>query len=345
MAITAALIAGGASLASAGIGAVAGSAANQRGNQDARSVDLAQLQDARNNEAYIQQLNSLMLQNSRAGFQDSEGNTLRYDPATNTYVSALGQQPADARRAALNAQIERDTTDQSQARRVNEAAERRALEAEPALDSYRRQIAGYQPITGSQLGDMLQQRGAMASNDAYRPLIQQALTQAQRTGSASGPIIADIGRQSAADLRKNAIDSMIQGQTSAGDINKSNLGTLGNAYGTLSAGAQPSLQFPGIATDDQNKTMAQMAMQRAELGVTAGANAGRNTALAGDAAGKAAAAVPTPDTNDASRTLNSLGQQIGPAVTNALKTFKDAGGTFGSGTTENDRLAIQQGNS
>ena len=350
MATLAALIAGGASLASAGIGAAATLSANNRGQQESRGLQLAQLQDARNNQAYQQQLASLMLQQGRAGYTDSEGNSLRYDPATNTYVSALGEQPAAARRAQLGAQIQRDTTDMTQAGRVNTAAERRALEAEPALDTYRRQISQYQPITGSQLGDLLQQRGATATNDAYRPLIQQALTQAQRTGSASGPIISEVGRQSAADLRKNAIDSQIAGMTSAADINKSNLGTLGTAYNTLSSGAQPTLQFPSIATDDTNKTMANLAAQRAQLGVLSGSEAGKNVNTAASIGQTSSAGVSPQDTNDLSRTLQGLGQ-VGKN-TILSKDAIDAFGTIGksifgpsTSAAENDRIAIASGNS
>ena len=334
MAITAALIAGGASLASAGIGAAASASANQRGNQDSRSLQLAQLQDARNNEAYVNAINALMLQQSRAGFVDSEGNAIRYDPATNQYISTLGPQPAAARRASLEAMIQRNTQDQADARRANMAAEARSLRAASASEPFLHQIENYQPVSGSQLGSLLQERGAIATNDAYRPIIQEALMQAARQKTAGGQIIADVGRQSAADLRKNAIDSMIAGETNAANINRTNLGTLADTYTAMNANATPQLQFPGIATDDTNKTMATLAAQRAQLGVDAGRFAGANATGATTAAGNAAGAVSTPDTNETARALAGLSNQIVPGVKSGLDLYKQIKDLFPTSTIE-----------
>lgn len=329
MALTAALIGG--TVISSGLGIASALSANQQGNQEARGGDLAQLQDARNNEAYQQALNSLLIQQGRSGFRDSEGNELAYDPSTNTYTSKLGALPGAARQAQLGAQISRDTTDQTQANRVNEAAEGRSLRAATSAEPFLNQINNYRPVSGTELGGLLQERGAIATNDAYRPLIQQALTQAQRTGSAAGPIISDVGRQSSADLRKNAIDSMIAGKTGAADINAKNLGTLTGAYTALNANANPTLQFPGIQTDDTNKTMANMAAQRAQLSTSGLAAAGSNANTATRVAGLANDSIATPESNQQAATLKGLGDIFTP---DKIKTIADLADRFGKPKTE-----------
>jgi hypothetical protein len=91
-------------------------------------------------------------------------------------------------------------------------------------------------------------------------------------------VLAQLQRESADGLRKSIIDSTIAGYTNAGDINKSNMSSLLGKYSTLNANATPSFNYPGIATDDTNKTLANLAAYRAAQG--------------GDAATKAATGVP-----------------------------------------------------
>ena len=91
MALTAALVMGGLTAA----GGIASSAiqAGSRGAGQRTDLYDQNLQFARDNATNAQIQNALINQLARAGYTDSQGSSLRFDPATGQWVQTLGQLP------------------------------------------------------------------------------------------------------------------------------------------------------------------------------------------------------------------------------------------------------------
>lgn len=363
MAVTAALIAGGAAVAGAGINAY-GLSQSGRGAQQSTNVDAAALAQAQNdavqariNAAYTSKL-------GQAGYTDNAGNSYSYDPATNTWVSTVSPQDlavkaaADQATIAANqATITRNTTDMDTARRANALAmaanqrvtaanERTDLanaRAQPMIDAAQRRLAAFQPISGNQLGSLLGTTAANANTTAYTPIIQDTLRQFARTGTAAGPVLADIGRRSSADLRQSLIDAQVQGMTQAAGINNANRQglqtdlTTAIASGNQSTPQQQSFQglsFPGIATPTQNTSTKDMltALQNRATG-SAYASALGNSSITGadqqglDASKTLAGSIPLTSPSLIGAT------QAGQSITDYLKSgdFKSLYGAITGG--------------
>ena len=262
MAVTAALIAGGAGLASAGIGA-ATSLAGGRGTGQRLDFTQAMLAQAQNDaiQARINAANTTRL--GQAGYTDSQGNSYSYDPGTNSWVSTLGPQATQVQNAADQASIARNTTDLRQAQGANARADINASRAQPLIDAAQRRLAAFRPISGSDLGSLLGETAANANTTAYRPLIQDTLRTFARTGTAAGPVLADIGRRSSADLRQSMIDAQVQGMTQAGNINNQNRQGLATDLSSAITAGTPQFQYPGIVPSTNTKDMLTALQNRA----------------------------------------------------------------------------------
>jgi hypothetical protein len=327
MAVTAALIAGGATLAGAGINA-ATSAASGRGAGQATSYDAAALAKAQNdalqariNAAYTTKL-------GQAGYTDSQGNSYSYDPGTNSWVSTLGKLPAQVQTAADQAAISRNTTDLAQAQGANARADMNAARAQPLIDAAQRRLANFQPTTGSGLGALLGETAANANTTAYRPVIQDTLRTFARTGTAAGPVLADIGRRSSADLRQSMIDAQVQGMTQAGNINNQNRSGLATDLASAQTAGTPQFQYPGIVPSTNTKDMLTALQNRATGAAYSSALGNASVTQADqqglDASKTLASSIPLTDP-----TLLGLGQ-AGKSITDYLGSgsFKDLYGTL-----------------
>jgi hypothetical protein len=263
MAVTAALISGGLAAAGAvGSAAINASKSNSGAVQN-QDIQYQQLNDARNN-AYNQALvQALINQRSVAGQTDSFGSTIRYDPATNQWVSALGPLPQAATTAAMQAGISRNTTDREQAQLANQDAARRATLAGSAADTAQRNLSSFRPMGSDQLVGLLQQQATLAQNNTFRPLVADTLRQFARTGTAAGPVLGQIGKDQATNLRQSLIDAQIKGMTSVNDINQQRRQGLEQSAANTATLANPQFQYAGIAPSGVDNTMAQTVSQRA----------------------------------------------------------------------------------
>jgi len=262
MAVTAAIISGVAALGSAGIGAY--TALNSgRGTGQSISIDAAQLAQAQNDaiQARINAANTTRL--GQAGYTDSSGNSYQYDPGTNSWVSTLGKLPQQVQTAADQAAIARNTTDLRQAQGANARADLNAARAQPLIDAAQRRLANFRPMSGSDLGGLLSETAANANTTAYRPLIQDTLRTFARTGTAAGPVLADIGRRSSADLRQGLIDAQIKGIAGAADINNANRQGLATDLSSAITAGTPQFQYPGIVPSTNQKDMLTALQNRA----------------------------------------------------------------------------------
>lgn len=277
-----------AALASAGVGigstlfGGAGSGTTQR-----TSIDEAQLAQARQDAINAQIRGAYTTRLGQAGYTDSQGNSYSYDPATNSWVSTLGKLPAQVQTAADQAAISRNTTDLRQAQGANARADMNAARAQPLIDAARRRLENFQPMTGSGLSALLGETAANANTTAYRPIIQDTLRTFARTGTSAGPVLADLGRRSSADLRQGMIDAQVKGMTAAPEINNANRQGLQTDLSSAITAGTPQFQYPGIVPSTNTHDMLAALANRA--GSAAYSSALGNQAITGANAGRQAA--------------------------------------------------------
>ena len=285
---------------------------NTQGPQQ-EQINQGALTAAQGNDAYQRALSTLINQRSIAGYQDDLGSSLRYDPATNTWVSTLGALPKAEQTAASQAAISRNTTDLRTAQEANRAASLRASQANPAYDSAIRALSQFRPQSSEDIGNIVSGQAINANSATMRPLIESTLTNFARGEQNAGRPLADIGRQSYSNLRDALTTGRMQALSGTDQLNNARRQGLEGAATTAAGLANPSLQFSGIQPSDQSKTMAQLLASRAATASTAPAfgAAGVNTAAGQSQAAfkNLAAGVPDPnaDINSANAALKTLG--------------------------------------
>lgn len=295
------------------IGTAAGAAKSIFGGnpQGAAQQGLSQqeLEAARANQIQQSLITALANQRAVAGSSDSFGTTLRYDPATNTWVSQLGPLPEAAQRASDQAGITRNTTDLQQVELANREAARRAALAAPAADTAQRNLQTFRPMSQDQLVGLLQDKATTAANLSYRPLIEDTLRTFARTGTAAGPVLAKIGQGEADNLRRSLIDAQISGMTATDQVNNSRRQALESTAANTAALANPSFQASGITPSTASSALATLLGSRANNAgfVTEGSGQGANTAakLTTDAFGNAIKNV-TPPSNGLTTGLGQI---------------------------------------
>jgi hypothetical protein len=315
MAATIAAIIGATASAAGAIGGLT------RQNPKVQESDLGQqqLNLARNNMYNQALVQALVNQRAVAGSSDAFGSSMRYDPATNTWVSDLGPLPKAADTAAMQAGITRNTTDVQNQELANREALRRAAMAAPAADTAQRELQQFRPMQSGDLAGLLQQRATTAANETFRPLVSDTLRAFARTGTAAGPVLGQIGRVQADNLRKSLIDSQISAMTGVEGINAQRRQGLETTAANTANLANPNLQAGGVVSSSNNNALATALASRANAaGYTTAAGAtGPNNALRG--------------TMDA--TTGAIGNLPDPnfSLNQGLTGLKDIGTMFGKG--------------
>ena len=324
------LLAGGAAVASAA------GAQNRQPQQSA--LAMRQLQDAEANTRYQQALNALATRRSTAGYQDSFGSSLQYDPATNTWISTEGQLPQTADLSALLNTIARNTTDAGQQRFANARASQRATLAEPGADRAIRDFNIYQPVNANEITGALTTQAANANSDAYRNVLADTLRQFSRTGTAAAPVIASIGSKSANDLRSSLVDARLKGMGAADEINRSRIGTLGSTAATASGLASPQFQAAPFQASNRGDILTQLEAQQSRTAAIAPVYGGENVnrALGGEQTATNAAISNVPNPNFGLNKIGELGSTIGNLTDPKGKFMTGLETLFGSGTTKTD---------
>ena len=258
MALIAALIGGAASLGAAGIGAMSrgGGGGGQQGvSQDELNFNKQQL------AAQMQQ-QALANQRAVAGTRDSFGTTVKYDPYTNTWTTDEGPLPQASDTAAQQSAITRNTTDLQQQELVNALAMRRAGLAAPAADAALRDLQSFRPMRQDELAGLLTQQSTDAARAAYDPLRADTLRAVARTGSAAGPVLAQLGKSEADNLRQSLRENLITAMTQTEGINQQRRAGLENAAANTNALATPSIGQVGLA-NPATAQLGQLGAQRA----------------------------------------------------------------------------------
>lgn len=320
-----------AGIASAGTGIARALGGNNADAQEKFNILAQQLADARANATNAQIAGAGINQLARAGFSDSFGSGLRFDPATGQWISTLGPLPKAAQTASDMATILRNTVDVRQAQAANEQSGLQAARAQPLIDSARMRLSQFKPMTTDELSGLLGESAVNANNAVYRPLVADTLRSFARTGTAAGPVLADIGRRSAADLRQSLIDARVAGLKNVGDINTQTRQGLQSDLATAQQAGTPQFQYPQLATNNPNNLMLTLLNDRAKsAGYTSalGQNAATEAIKAASAAAPGAAGA-VPNSNQGLDNLTSAAGQLKSLVTG--NDFKNAFGSLFGG--------------
>src|SRR5215469_1964403 len=321
-------------LGSAGIGAAAAGNTGKSGAQRDLSIgELLQEQQNARQQALVQ---ALVAQRAVAGQQDAFGSTIRYDPATNTWISALGPLPKAADTAAYQAAINRDTVDQQQQALVNRVNMMRAAQAGPAADQAIRNLTNFRPMQRDALTGLLSQQGIEAARQSYDPLRADVLRSVARTGTAAGPVLRELGLGEAQNLRNTLRDSLIGSMTNVDQINTARRAALENTAINTGQIATPTIGQAGATTPAAGTALASAVQQRAANApyTTAAGSYGANTAqnIAGLGTSRAISNVP-PTTGGlvgASNALKQIGDWAKTPGNTGLQGLLDAFGLGGS---------------
>jgi hypothetical protein len=328
---------------------------NQQQVQD-NSLQMRALQDAENNQRNQALVQALINQRSVAGTQDQYGGGTRYDPATNTWVSTQGGLPGKASTAAMQAAISRNTTDLRQAQFANEQEAVRAARAAPTADAAGRELANFRPMGSDQLVGLLGQQATLANNATFNPLVADTLRSFARTGTSAGPVLGQIGRDAATNLRQSLIDAQIKGMTSVDQINQGRRQGLEQSAANTATIAHPNFQYSNVSPSGVDNSMASVLAQRAaEAGkAPAYGMSGANTAteIAAKTAASAGKSFPDPNFNlDNTRSLlGNLSGTLKPggSVNDFLKSLNLGGtstnaGDFSQGSSTNQGYTLAKG--
>lgn len=292
-------------------GAVQGSANAQAANRNSAAISANNLQSAENQQQYQHMLDAIAMKRSVAGSTDSRGDTLRYDPATNSWVSALSPNGQQIQSAADSAGINRNTTDVRTANDANNNAMLDAIRARGASGTALQKLEAFKPMSSDALEGALQETATTANRQAQQPIIADTLRQFARTGTAAGPVLTNMMRDNATSLRQTMLGDKIAAMKGVGDINNQRRSGLLSTYEGLNNAAKPALNFAPINTSGPNDALlsamtsraagAPQSASTAAYSLSSGTNA-RN--LAADQASK------NPGTSNTGSTIVALGDDV-----------------------------------
>jgi hypothetical protein len=278
--------------AGAALGLVSSLMAGDGGAAQQQEISRNQLQQAQNSQAYTQALNAEAMRRSTAGSTDAQGNTIRYDPATNSWVSALGKAPAQIQGGINSATQLHNTVDVPQSVQNNAASSIMASLARRGMSGALNNLNSYQPKTQAEVQGALQDSSTRANQTVQAPIIADTLRQFARTGTAAGPVLAQLQRASSDSLSKEMSDNTIRAMTGAGEINSANRQALTVPITTLTAAGTPNQQntapsyTPGPAAELASQINGRAASS-GQIAASSG-NSGAYGAIAGNQAAKLA---------------------------------------------------------
>lgn len=257
-----------AALLSAGAGAY--SAFKPKGPDNSAAIAQSQLQQAQNEQQYQQALNALMLRRSTAGYSDNTGNSVTFDPVTNTWKTVQGPGQEAATRSSLSAITDRNTRGVHDSNTVNDALLKRMGGANAAAESTLNRYNNYQDVTPNQIRSSLVNGVINANQQTQRPIIQDTLRTFARQGTAAGSVLAELGRTAFNNLKTGMNDAVTSAYKLAPDINNANRSGILQNWLSLIQGGSPNLSQPNVTPFDGSSTLAQVMASRANGGASAG---------------------------------------------------------------------------
>lgn len=260
---TLAAIAASISAATAVGGTVIGSQNAQAANKTQAQIGANATQNSLNQQQYQAALNALALQRSTASQTDGMGDTMAYDPATNSWKTTLSPVGQQLQTASNQATISRDTTDLATSQEANNKAMQQAIAARTAAGPALAAVQNFKPMTEQGMEGALQQTATTANRQAEDPVIADTLRSFERSGSAAAPVLTSMMRDNATSLRQTMLGDQINAMKNVGSINAQNLGSLDANYQTLNNASKPALNFAPISQADPSGALAAEMSQRA----------------------------------------------------------------------------------
>lgn len=242
-----------------GAGSIFGAISGSRNQSRANDI-------AAENSALQAALAREMLDLQTAPRTNARGDVYGYDPERGWYVdlSPLGQQ---LQSASDSEELARLTTDSAE-RRVGllENARRRIREGVEA-DSLLDRFGGPSVYTPEGTVGLFRQRATQGIEDRYNDLSNRVTTQALRSGTNAGSILADLAEQQSRDVSRAMIDAEIDGMSFGQNLEDNRLNNLLNQYGMLAGRASNIDDAPFVPTSvGTNAENANLASSRAAIG-------------------------------------------------------------------------------
>lgn len=223
---------------------------------------------------------------ARAGTTDELGNSVYYDPNTNswkTVLSADGQQISDANRSEQLRQLQYDLP-MARAEAIQNALQRtRERQTAGALgQQLNDQVSGRTGVTGSSIASALRMGRQQALSAGQRQATKAFNTNALRTGMGAGAAadaLSSAGQDWADQAKQTLGNAALEGRQTADEMNQQSRGSLVDAYSAMASRASGS---PGASytPSNQNSALAST-LANARNGAISGSNAA--TANAGTA--------------------------------------------------------------
>lgn len=274
----------------AGLGLLSSLMAGDGGAGYQRDLAAANIGQQQNDARYMQSLNAEALRRASAGSSDSFGTTTQYDPYTNTWKAMLGQQPEQAQSAAYGANTIRGAVDTPRASYGNEEAASRASRNNAGTSGALNELNSFRGITGEAERGALQDDTLRANNATYRPLVADTLRQYSRTGTAAGPVLAQLGRSSADSLSRQMAQNTVAAQSAASNTNTANQGRLENKVrANVGAGTPGGSTFAPNTSEGPMALLTQLMGQRAATAAQPATSGAYSSAIGSNAGTNAAA--------------------------------------------------------
>ena len=314
----------------AGVGLLGSLFAGDGGAAQQQKIAANQLQQSQNSQQYGQALNAEALKRAIAGSTDAQGSTIRYDPTTNSWVSSLGKVPGDVQAGINSATQLHNAVDVPQSTQNNAASSIMASLARRGMSGALNNLNSYQPKTDAQVEGALQDSSTRANQISQAPIIADTLRQFARTGTAAGPVLAQLERANSDSLSKEMSDYVVKAMTSTGDINNANRQSLTTPITTLTAAGTPNQQNTSASyTQGPAAELAAQVNGRATGSATpasAGANSNAYGVIAGNQAAKLAS-----DTS-----MNGLGPSQLAGAYKSIQNLGSSGEASGIGKAISD---------
>lgn len=323
---TGAEIAAAAALTTAAAGTYSAATTNNDGPATQSRIAGQAREDAKENSEYQRMLNTLAIKRSTAGVDNGQGSTVTYDPGSNTWKTRLGEKEQQLQDATTNANINRNTVGVRQANDANEASIGRSIDAGEASREALQRVRDFKPTTPEELRSLLIEQLTTGNREATQPVIADTLRAFARTGTAAGPVLSQLQRQSGDNLRKGIIDATISSLTKTSDVNNAERSGLVGTYQALNKEANPSLQWAPIANANPTDALMSVLASRAKEapGVANNAAFGATYGNAGNLGASKLAIDNVPNTNQQGAQIAGVGK----AASNLLTSGADAYKTF-----------------
>lgn len=207
-----------------------------------QQIEANNLQNSQNQQQYAHALNAEAMKRASAGSVDAQGNTIRYDPGSNSWVSTLGAEPTRQQGAVDSANYLHNQVAVPQAIQNNAASSIQASLARRGMSGALNDLNNAPKTNVASLEGALQGATTRANQVSEAPIIADTLRQFARTGTAAGPVLAQLERASGDTLSQEMSRNTIDAMKGASDIDASRKQALSIPIQTLQQAGTPFQQ-------------------------------------------------------------------------------------------------------